>query len=88
MPIDIFRADAKNFQIIDGKIMPSLMSIAGVAETAATGIVEACKQGGFTSKEDFRNRAKVTQNVVDTMYRLGLLGVLPESNQISLFDML
>ena len=88
MPIDIFRADAKNFQIIDGKIMPSLMSISGVAESAATGIVEACKKGPFTSKMDFRNRAKVNQTVVDTMYRLGLLGVLPENNQISLFDII
>ena len=86
MPIDIFRASDKNFQIIDGKIMPSLMSISGVAESAAQGIVEACKQGPFTSKMDFKNRAKVSQGVVDTMYRLGLLGVLPENNQISLFD--
>ena len=88
MPIDIFRADAKNFQIIDGKIMPSLMSISGVAESAAQGIVEACKNGPFTSKMDFKNRAKVSQGVVDTMYKLGLLGVLPENNQISLFDMM
>ena len=88
MPIDIFRADPKNFQVIDGKIMPSLMSISGVAESAATGIAEACKQGPFTSKMDFKNRAKVAQSVVDTMYRLGLLGVLPENNQISLFDMI
>lgn len=88
MPIDIFRADPKNFQVIDGKIMPSLMSISGVAESAATGIAEACKQGPFTSKMDFKNRAKVAQGVVDTMYRLGLLGVLPENNQISLFDMI
>ena len=86
MPIDIFKADAKNFQIIDGKIMPSLMSISGVAESAATCIVEACKKGPFTSKADFKNRAKVTDTVMQTMYRLGLLGSLPESNQISLFD--
>ena len=86
LPIDIFKADAKNFQIIDGKIMPSLISISGVAETAAQGIVEACKMGPFTSKMDFKNRAKVSGVVVETMYRLGLLGVLPENNQISLFD--
>nr|MCR4989522.1 PolC-type DNA polymerase III [Lachnospiraceae bacterium] len=33
MPIDIYRASADSFQIIDGKIMPSFMSIAGVAES-------------------------------------------------------
>ncbi len=86
MPIDIFRAHAKNFQIIDGQIMPALTSIEGVADSAATGIVEACKKGPFTSKSDFKNRAKVTDTVLQTMDRLGLLGNLPENNQISLFD--
>ncbi|MBR6093809.1 MAG: PolC-type DNA polymerase III [Lachnospiraceae bacterium] len=86
IPIDIFRAHAKNFQIIDGMIMPSLTSIEGVADSAATGIVEACKKGPFTSKTDFKNRAKVTDTVLRTMDHLGLLGNLPENNQISLFD--
>ena len=31
MPIDIYRAKAKMFQIIDGKLMPSLASIEGMA---------------------------------------------------------
>ena len=31
-------------------------------------------------------RAKVSKSVVDMMDELGLLGNLPESNQISLFD--
>ena len=86
MPIDIFRAHAKNFQIIDGMIMPALTSIEGVADSAATGIVEACKKGPFTSKTDFRNRAKVNDTVLRKMDQLGLLGNLPENNQISLFD--
>ena len=30
MPIDIYRAKAKKFQIIDGKLMPSLASIEGM----------------------------------------------------------
>ena len=87
-PIDIFRAHPKNFQIIDGKIMPSLISIDGLAEKAAEGIVEACKNGPFLSKDDFRERTKVSKTVVDTMADLGLLGSLPESNQIRLFDMM
>ena len=88
MPIDIFTADARLFQIIDGKIMPSLSSIDGLGEKAADAIVEAAKNGKFLSKDDFRQRTKVSQTVIELMDRLGLLGKLPESNQISLFDMM
>ncbi|MBQ9123074.1 MAG: PolC-type DNA polymerase III [Lachnospiraceae bacterium] len=87
MPIDIFRAHAKNFQIIDGKLMPSLNSIDGLGEKAAEAIVEAAKKGEFLSKDDFRERTKVSKTVVELMDRLGLLGDMPESNQISLFDL-
>ena len=87
MPIDIFKAHARNFQIIDGKLMPSLNSIDGLGETAAESIVEAAKDGPFLSKDDFRQRAKVSQTVVDKLSELGILADLPESNQISLFDM-
>ena len=66
--------------------MPSLTSIAGVAEAAADSIVEGAKLGEFTSRDDFRDRCKVSKTTVDTMARLGLLEGLPESNQISLFD--
>ena len=87
MPIDIFKAHARNFQIVDGKLMPSLNSIDGLGETAAESIVEAAKGGPFLSKDDFRERAKVSQTVADKLAELGILADLPESNQISLFDM-
>ncbi len=86
VPIDIFRAQSRNFQIIDGKLMPSLNSIDGLGEKAADAIVEAAKDGPFLSKDDFRDRTKVSKTVIDMMDSLHLLGELPESNQISLFD--
>ncbi len=85
-PIDIFRAKARDFQIIDGKLMPALSSIEGLGEKAADGIVEAAKDGPFLSREDFRERTKVSKTITDLMASLGLLGDIPESNQISLFD--
>ncbi|MDD2973163.1 MAG: PolC-type DNA polymerase III [Lachnospiraceae bacterium] len=88
MKIDIFRADSRLFQVIDNKLMPSLNSIDGLGEKAADQIVEAAKEGPFLSKEDFRNRTKASQTVIDLMSELGLLGDLPETNQLSLFDMM
>ena len=86
-PIDIFRAHSRDFQIVGDKLMPSLNSIDGLGEKAADAIVEAAKDGPFLSKDDFRERTKVSKTVVDMMAGLGLLGNLPESNQLSLFDL-
>lgn len=85
-PIDIFNASSRSFQIVNDKLMPSLNSIEGLGEKAADAIVEAAKDGLFLSKDDLRQRTKASKTVVDLMDQLGLLGNLPESNQISLFD--
>ena len=86
MPIDIFTAQSRLFQVVDGNLMPSLNSIDGLGEKAADAIVEAAKDGPFLSKDDFRERTKASKTIVELMSSLGLLGNLPESNQISLFD--
>ena len=86
MPIDLEKAEAKRFQIIDNKIMPSLSAIDGLGDKAAEGIVEAVKDGPFMSKEDFRNRSKVSKTVTDKMSELGILGDLTESNQLDLLS--
>ena len=87
-PIDIFTAGSRNCKIVDGKIMPALTSIDGMGEKAADAVVEAAKDGPFISRDDFWNRTKVPKTVVEKMNSMGLLGDLPESNQISLFDIL
>ena len=87
LPIDIYKSQATRFQIIDGKLLPSLSTISGLGDKAAEGIVDAVKDGPFLSKDDFRNRTKVSKTIVDLMGDLGILGDLPESNQLSLFDM-
>ncbi len=88
MPIDIYKAKADRFQIIDGKIMPSFVSIAGMGLKAAQQLEEAAKGGPFTSKEDIRIRGKVSKTILDDMDDLGLLGDLPETNQYDFFSML
>ena len=85
-PIDIYRAKPDRFQIIDGKLMPALNSIEGMGDNAAIAVAEAARDGKFLSKDDFRQRTKATKTVIDLMGDLGLLGDLPESNQLSLFD--
>ena len=66
--------------------MPALDSIEGLGDKAAEAVEEAAKDGPFLSKDDFRQRTKVSKSVIDLMADLGILGNLPESNQLSLFD--
>ncbi|MDD7266929.1 MAG: PolC-type DNA polymerase III [Lachnospiraceae bacterium] len=85
--LDVYRAKAKQFQILDGKLMAAISTIEGLGETAAEA-VEAAAVKPFLSLEDFKQRTKVSQKVIDTMVELGILSGLPQSNQLSLFEML
>ena len=86
LPIELEKAQASRFQVIDGKLMPSLSTIDGMGDKAAEAVVAAVKDGPFLSKDDFWQRTKVSKSVIDVMDDLGILGDLPESNQLSLFD--
>ena len=86
MPIDIYKAKATKFQIIDGKLMPPFSTIDGMGDKAAEAVEVAAKDGPYLSRDDFRQRTKASKTVIDTMNDLGLFGELPESNQLSLFD--
>ena len=85
-PVDLYTAQAHRFQIVDGKLMPALDTIEGLGDKAADAVVLAARDGAFLSKDDFRNRTKVSKTVIDLMDDLGVFGDIPESNQISLFD--
>ncbi|MCR5715525.1 MAG: PolC-type DNA polymerase III, partial [Lachnospiraceae bacterium] len=85
-PIDIYTANSRLFQIVGDKIMPSFTSIDGLGETAADSLQEAARAGKFLSKDDLKQRGKVSDTIVQKMSEMGLLEGLPESNQISLFD--
>ena len=87
MPIDIYRAKASRFLIIDGKLMPPFSSIDGMGDKAADAVEAASKDGKYLSLDDFRQRTKTSQTVIDTMERLGILTDLPKTNQLSLFDL-
>lgn len=86
LPLDIYRAKATKFQIIDGKLMPPLSSIEGMGDKAADAVEMAAEDGPYLSKDDFRQRTKVSKTVIDFMADLGMFGDLPETNQLSLFD--
>jgi DNA polymerase-3 subunit alpha (Gram-positive type) len=86
LPLDIYESEPHHFRIVDGKLLPALNTIEGLGDNAAVAIAEAAKDGPFLSKDDFRDRTKVSKTTIELMSDLGLFGDLPESNQLSLFD--
>ena len=83
MPIDLYRADDVNFQIIDGKIMPPFAAVDSMGGNAATSLKEAAKQGEFLSKEDVRIRGKISKTSIEKLTEVGIIDYLPDSNQLT-----
>ena len=91
LKIDLYQSDAIKFQVVEDKLLPPFSVIEGMGGIAAEALAVAAhaeteRGEKFLSKDDIRQKAKVSQTVLDTMAELGLLGGLPESNQLSLFD--
>ena len=80
------KSEPHHFQFVDVKLLPALNTIDGLGDNAAVAIAEAAKDGIFLSKDDFRERTKVSKTTIELMSDLGLFGDMPESNQLSLFD--
>ncbi|MBO4395492.1 MAG: PolC-type DNA polymerase III [Eubacterium sp.] len=88
-PIDLEKVNAKLFTLTDdGRLMPSLMSINGVADSAAESIADAVKDGPFSSCKNFKDRTHVSQTTIDKLRELGILGNIPLDDQMSLLDLM
>ena len=84
LPLDIYKSEPHHFQIVDGKLLPALNTIDGLGDNAAVAIAEAAKDGIFLSKDDFRERTKVSKTTIELMSDLGsanisLLTTVPAS---------
>ena len=89
-PIDLYASDATRFlPTEDGRLRPPFVSVSGLGETAALDLAR-CKerQQHFISVEELSAECpKVSQSHLEALKRLGALGDLPESSQISFFEM-
>jgi len=86
--IDIYKSEATDFVPVgDNIIRPPLNAIAGLGESAAISIVEARKNGEFTSQSDLLQRTKLSKSLLETLANNGCLRDLPESEQYLLFEL-
>ena len=87
-PIDIYKSDSYKFLIEDGCLRPPFVAISGLGGSAAEDLKRAQDSGAkFVSIDDISDACpKVSTAHLDMLRKLGALGDLPETRQVSLFD--
>lgn len=84
--VDLYKSHSDKFLLGDSGIIPPLKGLDGIGENAARKIVEEREITEFISIEDLINRGKVSKTVIEALKNHGCLNGLPDSNQISLFN--
>ena len=86
LPIDLYKSNSTIWEVKDDmSIYPPFSAIDGLGVTVANNIVSERDKQDFFSIEDFQNRGKVSQPVVDKMRLMGIFEDMPETSQLSLF---
>ena len=88
LPVDLYQSHASKFQKVGNAILPPLNAFPGVGTSAAESIYKAAQEGKFLSQDDLKNRSGANKSVIETLAANGVLKGLPESSQMSLFDMM
>ncbi|OZU90286.1 PolC-type DNA polymerase III [Virgibacillus indicus] len=83
--VDLYKSSATEF-IVDGStLIPPFNAVDGLGTNAAINIVKAREEGEFLSKEDLRERSKISKTVLEYLDNHGCLEGMAEKNQLSLF---
>ena len=85
LPVDLERSDARKFTIVDGKLLPPFVSVAGLGASVAEDIVRGRQERPYMSLEDLKKRGMVNDAIIEKFKNLGIVEKLPEMNQIALF---
>ncbi|KLU65631.1 DNA polymerase III PolC-type [Desulfosporosinus acididurans] len=88
LPIDLYKSHATKFLVEEEGLRPPLNSISGMGTVAAEGICNAVQEKVLNSVEDLKKRAKIGNAAIDLLRGFGCLQGLPESDQLSLFDVI
>ena len=88
LPMDLYESDARYFKIVDGKLLPPFNTLEGLGDSAAETLQIAASQKKFTSIDEIKARGKIPQTAIDKMMEYGIIHGLPQSAQLSIFDVL
>ena len=83
--VDLYRSSATDFIVDGNSLIPPFNAVDGLGTNAALNIVKAREEGEFLSKEDLRERSKISKTVLEYLDQHGCLEGMPDQNQLSLF---
>jgi len=89
LPIDIYKSHPTEFLISEDKkalLLPFIV-IDSLGMNVATSIIEARNEKPFISKQDIKNRTKLSTTLFDRLDALGTFEGMIMENQMSLFDL-
>ena len=81
----IENSPALRFDVHDGKVVVPICALDGVGESVGRAIEAERAKRPFSTVEDLQSRAKVNKTAVETLRKFGVLGDMPDSDQMSLF---
>ena len=87
LDVDLYKSHSTKFLVEDEGIRPPLNSIPGLGEVAAEGIYKTVKEDTFDCIDELQEKSHAGKVVMDLLKSFGCLNGLPQSNQVSLFDM-
>jgi len=88
LPIDLYKSHATRFLLEEEGLRPPINSISGMGTVAAEGLYNAAQEKPFNSIEDVKKRAKIGNATIDSLRKFGCFKGIPESDQMSLFDVI
>lgn len=86
--IDLYKSQAKEFVISDDKkslYLPFIV-LDSMGEKAAQSVVDAREERAFISKEDIKQRTKLSKVLFEKLDDLGTFEGMNNKNQVSIFD--
>ena len=84
--LDLYKSQATEFLIEGDTLIPPFIALEGLGENVAKQVVAAREEGEFLSKTELRKRGGLSSTLVEKLDEMGILGNMPEDNQLSLFD--
>lgn len=87
LPVDAKKSGAATYHIEDGKLRLPYLAINGCGSNAAFKLKEVVDAGTYMCIDDIQQQSGLNSTVIDKMREMGVFGDIPESAQMSLFDM-
>jgi len=88
-PIDLYKSQAKDFIIDEDKkslILPFIV-VESLGDSVAETVIQARQDKPFISKQDVKDRTKLSATIFTKLEELGTFDGMIEKNQMSLFDL-